>query len=207
MTDKYLLELMNLKDDKKEYNSPKDSKYKELKKQYKLAGKKSEWIRETEAKIILYPKDEYEHEKSKEDLENRAYVTGLANELMKKGQREGNTNYAILGAELYEKLEKGNRDSVKRRLLQAISKDPNRKHSYYVSEAEKFLKRNPSEERLENKVLATASAISLGIGLFFLAPNLTGEVIANLSTQTSNYVGAILLTLGTVGFFTYSKTK
>ena len=49
--------------------------------------------------------------------------------------------------------------------------------------------------------------IAIGIvGLFFLSPNLTGNVIGNLPTGNSSVIGAILFLVGLVGaFFTYKN--
>ena len=51
-------------------------------------------------------------------------------------------------------------------------------------------------------VLGVAGIIA---GLFFLSPNLTGNVIGNLTNSTSNYTGIILIALGVLGVYFYKK--
>ena len=56
-------------------------------------------------------------------------------------------------------------------------------------------------------VAAIFSAIGVA-GLFFLSPNLTGNVIGNASINTSNVIGAVLFFVGIIGlFFTFKRNK
>ena len=46
------------------------------------------------------------------------------------------------------------------------------------------------------------------LGLFFLSPNITGNVIGNNSINNPNLIGAILFFVGIVGlFFTFKRNK
>ena len=61
-----------------------------------------------------------------------------------------------------------------------------------------------SRPRYDSLIIAI---LCLLLGLFFLSPNLTGNVIANLTTKTSNIVGVGLFILGIVGSYFYFKKK
>lgn len=57
-----------------------------------------------------------------------------------------------------------------------------------------------------NKSLAILSIGSIFAGIFFLSPNLTGNVIGNIAKNSGNILGGILFILGIVGaFFTFKK--
>ncbi len=70
------------------------------------------------------------------------------------------------------------------------------KHSHYSG-----------NKGLENSLTALLIIGIIG-GLFFLFPNITGNVIGNLTQRTSNFVGGILLAVGLVaGFLWIEKNK
>ena len=60
-------------------------------------------------------------------------------------------------------------------------------------------------ESLEKKLISIISLMGLGVGIFFLSPTLTGNVIANLTTKTSSIIGVGLFIVGIVGTFIYYK--
>jgi len=65
---------------------------------------------------------------------------------------------------------------------------------------------NHSSSGLERKTLAILSIGSVLVGIFFLSPNLTGNVIGNMTRNSGNILGGILFILGIVGaFFTLRK--
>jgi hypothetical protein len=45
------------------------------------------------------------------------------------------------------------------------------------------------------------------VGLFFFSPNITGNVISNLSFNTTNIIGIVLLVLGSLGVFFSLKNR
>ncbi|MAH49438.1 hypothetical protein CMI37_26685 [Candidatus Pacearchaeota archaeon] len=57
------------------------------------------------------------------------------------------------------------------------------------------------KRKLENPVPAIIVIIGLVVGLFFLAPNVTGNVIEDLTNSTSNIIGAVLIVASLVGGF------
>ncbi|MEK6935649.1 MAG: DUF308 domain-containing protein [Nanoarchaeota archaeon] len=59
---------------------------------------------------------------------------------------------------------------------------------------------------LENTTM-TASIVGLIGGIFFLSPNLTGNVIGNMTNSTSNIIGAILFAVGIAGAFFYFRKR
>ena len=65
-------------------------------------------------------------------------------------------------------------------------------------------KQNPS---LEHKTLAVFIVAGILAGLFFLSPNLTGNVIGNLNQTSSNWLGAVLLVAGVAGAFFWLRGR
>jgi hypothetical protein len=62
----------------------------------------------------------------------------------------------------------------------------------------------------QNKNLESAAVTSIiGIigGIFFLSPNLTGNVIGNMTNSTSNIIGAVLLVIGLIGSFFWFRSR
>lgn len=72
----------------------------------------------------------------------------------------------------------------------------------FSTNRDKFVK----EGKLE-KVASTMAIIGIGGSLFFLSPNITGNVIGNLVNTTSNIVGVSLLVVGLVAGFFWLKSK
>jgi len=54
---------------------------------------------------------------------------------------------------------------------------------------------------------ATASIVGLIGGIFFLQSNITGNAIANISQSSGNILGTILLVVGLVAGFFWTKKK
>ncbi len=88
-----------------------------------------------------------------------------------------------------------------------------RKKSNFERQLENIAKR-ADEETDVNKigtyaraVISLVSAIGLLSGFFFLGSNLTGNVIADLTTKTTSFLGAGLIIVGLVGSFFWIKSK
>lgn len=63
------------------------------------------------------------------------------------------------------------------------------------------------EKSIETKVASIIGISSLILSLVFLSSDITGFVIANLTTPASNIVGTSLFLLGILGLFYYFKIK
>ncbi len=126
----------------------------------------------------------------------------------------------LQGAKIYEKLGVGNRTSVKSRLLRAYEKRPEQSYAKdYTKEIESFLKRNPEKKEsvlaralggrktLEHKFIPILAGASIIVALFFLSPNITGNVVGNLVKSDSNIIGTILFVLGIIGLFISFRKK
>lgn len=61
-------------------------------------------------------------------------------------------------------------------------------------------------KNLEHR-LETSIVISLLGSMFFLSPNITGNVIGNLNQTSSNYIGVTLFILGLIASFAYFKRR
>jgi|TARA_Y100000310_G_scaffold21744_1_gene20985 hypothetical protein len=143
---------------------------------------------------------------------------GVAKKLMDVGKSNRRADFALKGAQLYHLLGKGNRDSVKQRLIKIIESDKY-VNKTILDKAEYFLKpsffdtiksffvKNPSKGGLEQKATMTAITVSFIASLFFLSTNITGNVIGNLNQIGSNWIGGVLFVLGIVGSFIYFKRK
>jgi hypothetical protein len=56
-------------------------------------------------------------------------------------------------------------------------------------------------------VFSVIAIAGLGAGIFFLSNNITGNAIADLSTNTTSWVGGVLLAVGLVAGFFWVKSK
>jgi len=111
---------------------------------------------------------------------------------------EAPINLFLKAAGEYETL--GNHDMSKRAFNRAIMIA--RKHDYEIPE-------RPSEnyDDISRRVKTSYVLIIIGLGLgaFFLHPNITGNAISGLAPGTSNLMGIILLLAGIVGFILFFK--
>ena len=62
----------------------------------------------------------------------------------------------------------------------------------------------PKGNTLESAVV---SVLGLGLGIFFLFPNITGNVIGSITRGTSNMIGSALLVIGIIASFFYVKNR
>ena len=77
-------------------------------------------------------------------------------------------------------------------------------HNLYDAVQQKNQERRASLE----KIATTTSIIGIVSGLFFLSPNITGNVVGNMTNSTSNILGLCLLFVGLIGgFFWFNKSK
>ena len=53
----------------------------------------------------------------------------------------------------------------------------------------------------------TFSILGIFLGLFFLSPNLTGNAISNMTTQTASWIGAVLMVIGIIALYFLMKAK
>jgi tetratricopeptide (TPR) repeat protein len=60
---------------------------------------------------------------------------------------------------------------------------------------------------LERRVSSVIAIAGLGAGIFFLQSNITGNAIADLSTNTTSWVGGVLLVVGLVAGFFWIRSK
>lgn len=63
----------------------------------------------------------------------------------------------------------------------------------------------PKARTLETQLASIIAIAGIGVGIFFLSPNLTGNAIANLTTKTSSLIGAGLFIIGIVGSYFWFK--
>jgi hypothetical protein len=79
----------------------------------------------------------------------------------------------------------------------------------YINEIERtyFDLRKSSKSRLEGNVTSVLSIVTLLAGIFFLSSNITGNAIADLSINTTSFLGAGLLIVGLVAGFFWLKNR
>lgn len=61
------------------------------------------------------------------------------------------------------------------------------------------------KDSLESRMLSGIVMALLGGSLFFLSPNITGNIIGNTKTSSSNIIALILFIIGIMGFFINKK--
>ena len=163
------------------------------------------------ARNILRDQSKRSIEWYSENPSARGYVEGIAKGLMKAGVEHKNFKWALIGAELYERVGKGDKYSVKRKLVKSIDyeKLPPEKDLGRAEDivGENIVMLKNKMKNLENKISGSVFGFVFVIGLFFLSSNLTGSVIGNLTKKTDNLIGIVLVLWGVVGFFCFRKIK
>lgn len=147
---------------------------------------------------------------------NKFYVAGLAHDLM-AGKYPGESfarykelrriDLALMGAKLYEKLGKGYTPSVKNRLLNALNATPNLTDKDRTK-VQTFIKRSEKQSGISGllkKILPVICIASFLVGIFFLAPNFTGNAIGSIDKSGSTLIGAGFVVLGILGYYFISK--
>ncbi len=145
-------------------------------------------------------------------------LLALANSVLSGGVREANLSVALNGVWLYEKLGRGGKASVKRRLLKAYENAINQGGKIKDESEESifnFLERNSDDPKLETgylegrlllgperRLLHTITLLLVLTGVFFLSPSITGNAIGNVSSNMSNFIGLgfIILSLVILAF-------
>lgn len=223
MLDKYLNKFKELKESQK-YRKEKEleedkQKHKMFRGGYKIGHEKSVNLPDSDLKLNYLETLRFKRKgnkilskSGKNDLwqeldpHNKGIYLGIASKLMSTNLPD----YALEGAKIYEGLGVGNRKSVKRRLLKAYEKHPGlRNYSNYSEEIESFLKRNPEKKEsgktLDNKFISVIAGVLIIASLFFLSPNVTGNVIGNLRTASSNIIAIILLVFEITAFILFRE--
>ena len=168
--------------------------------------------------------------------EHKYELAGIAKEFLRFGAEIGSPEYALLGAQIYEKLGKGDRPYVLDHLKKSLQnihhwkerendhlnlfgpgyKDVhnfNDKTSYRIEEKTINDVRNYLKEKgkksLEHKVTAgiLLSLASILLSLFFFSKNITGFAIVNNPIARSNLWGVLLFLFGVIGLFIFIRKK
>ena len=63
------------------------------------------------------------------------------------------------------------------------------------------------EEVVSRRTTLFLSVVSFALSLMFLSQNITGNVVANFSTNGANWIGAIFFILAILGFLTYVQKR
>ncbi|MEK6898681.1 MAG: hypothetical protein AABW79_01130 [Nanoarchaeota archaeon] len=138
------------------------------------------------------------------EIKSTLYSIGkrIANLFEEKGDYEqshqaANDLYLTTGLKGFrpsEGLSQGARYERENRLAKRNSRTAQRKE---------FILRG-KRSNLEKNISATTALVGLFLGIFFLSPNLTGNVIG-LNQDSSNLIGGILFLIGLIGTFVYFK--
>lgn len=135
-------------------------------------------------------------------------IAALAYRLMEEGIDRRDFQYSLLGAQLYEKIGKGNK-AISRLLNGAernIETGKTRGEDYQT--AKNFIKRNTQGEgSLEKKFGVFVAFIIGGVALGLGSLTVTGNVVSNLTQTTPGLLGIILFIAGLIGMFFYFKRK
>ena len=138
-------------------------------------------------------------------------IAALAYRLMEEGMNRGDIQYSLLGAQLYEKIGKGNR-AISRLLRTAERRIQTGKiEEEYYQTAETFIKENTGERKqqsgagLEKKFGIFAAFIIGGIALGLGSLSITGNAVSNLTQTTPGLLGIFLFIAGLVGMFFYFR--
>jgi hypothetical protein len=145
------------------------------------------------------------------------YRLGALYGLLDLAAKEGKLIYALQIAEEIGK-QKGVRsgDALKSKLLRAYDnierlpeqdRSVNRVQGY--KRLEEYLRANPTPERTPAQTgVAVVSIVGLLAGIFFLGSNLTGNAIANMSYNATNFTSVALFLVGIVaGIFYFQSRK
>ena len=181
-------------------------------------SKRFRHIRETYKKYALGKGSEYMAErdsKARRFLEDRKEVdpiegAAIAYDLMKHGIEYGSIHHSLMGAELYEKIGKGEKAIT--RLLKAVERSVEEGRGSSYSHIKAFIKKNTgereeSEKGLELKFGIFAAFIIGGVALSLGSITITGNAVSNLTQTTPGLLGIILFIAGLVGMFFYFKGK
>jgi hypothetical protein len=139
---------------------------------------------------------------------NPVKIAALAYRLMEEGIDRKYFQYSLLGAQLYEKIGKGNKAIS--RLLKTVERsiETGTTREEYYQRVEDFIKRNTGGGGgLEKKFGIFVAFIIGGVALGLGSLTITGNAISNLTGTTPGLLGIILFIAGLVGMFFYFKGK
>lgn len=63
------------------------------------------------------------------------------------------------------------------------------------------------ENVISRRTTLFLSSASFVLSLFFLSQNITGNVVANFSTNGANWIGGIFFILAIIGFLSYTQSR
>lgn len=72
---------------------------------------------------------------------------------------------------------------------------------------QKLREKTRKNKTLEHTVTSILAIFGLGIGIFFLSSNITGNAIAEMTTKTTSFLGAGLIIVGLVAGFFWLKNR
>ncbi|MDD5191636.1 MAG: hypothetical protein PHH54_02060 [Candidatus Nanoarchaeia archaeon] len=154
---------------------------------------------ERELKRIKKLKNSSDYYYSRAPLYEEAAQSAVSERKVKKA-----INYFRKAAGFYEELEGS---SVAEHGAGYFEKYVNSKNRC-LKNAERLKKVSEGKwHGLEGKSFAIIALFSLIFSFLFLLPNLTGNVIANLTTKNSSIIGAGLFVLGIIGSYFYFRKK
>lgn len=137
---------------------------------------------------------------------NEIYLEMLsAAEAYAKSGNFGKASRLVKNADQYRNMITCDREGYVRQVFDAFPERSTKMREDILNK-KRFQKKRRSSH-LEKTVTTVFIAFSLIIGLFFLSPNLTGNVVADLTTTSSNGIGIILIVVGIVGALFYFRKK
>ena len=153
---------------------------------------------------------------------DRGLMLGIArkglDEDMKKAGTPQFTGEGVLRAiQVYENLGLGNRESVKRKIVEMKRKSSKSERDDFWNVPRNDLRiRNYLSNEHEGKVhpsvsskLERSASLALFLcfvgGIFFVSPSITGNVVAGLERGASSNLGVVLLMLVFIGMFLFRK--
>ncbi|MDP1695027.1 MAG: hypothetical protein Q8L34_05815 [Candidatus Woesearchaeota archaeon] len=140
----------------------------------------------------------------------------VAHDLMNLSIKHKNLDLAVKAAEIYERVGVADKDSVKRRLLEAVKKSDYSSYRDNLKSVEEFLKKhNGRGEKLEHRVEETTAAITLSFGLVLAATFLSSQAsisgyAVNAATLSSSggwmgITSLLFILLGIASYFFRKK--
>ena len=176
--------------------------------------------------------DKYIENHSKEARSQLAYACAdEATALVNLGILTGNKEYIKDAAEKWDYASKAADESITgrgkvaktyrefgqdARIMLGEDKKPSRGHptGYLISDEawDKYVGKHPEFKGKPNPTKkggleGTLAIAGLGIGIFFLSSNITGNVIADATTQTTSFLGGGLVLVGLVAGFFWLKNR
>lgn len=163
----------------------------------------------------FHPNEDFKVFYKGEDKYGSTYSDGLAfsyeklGEFDKAAERYKKIGGILTAGDMYVKG--GDFESAERAYKEAIKKyGEGDRLTTIAKEKLNGLKEGRNKESLGGLEIATATTAIIGVigGFFFLSTGITGNVIGNLNSTSSNIIGGALFFVGLVGaFFYFKKSK